>query len=57
MISMYLLEIKDLLKTGVNIAGIKQIFEMKNSPAASKDVKQVIIRYGTTSNCKRRNAN
>ncbi|MEK4485282.1 MerR family transcriptional regulator [Psychrobacillus sp. FSL H8-0484] len=37
-----LLEIKDLLKTGVNIAGIKQIFEMKNNPAASKDVRQVI---------------
>ena len=31
-----LLEIKDLLKTGVNIAGIKQIFEMKNSSAARK---------------------
>ena len=37
-----LLEIKDLLKTGVNIAGIKQIFEMKNNPAASKEVRQVI---------------
>ena len=37
-----LLEIKDLLKTGVNIAGIKQIFEMKNSSAASKAVKRVI---------------
>lgn len=37
-----LLEIKDLLKTGVNIAGIKQIFEMKNSPVASKEVRQVI---------------
>ena len=37
-----LLEIKDLLKSGVNIAGIKQIFEMKNSPAAGKGTKQVI---------------
>lgn len=37
-----LLEIKDLLKTGVNIAGIKQIFEMKKHPAASKEVRQVI---------------
>lgn len=37
-----LLEIKDLLKTGVNIAGIKQIFEMKNSPATSKDARKVI---------------
>jgi len=37
-----LLEIKDLLKTGVNIAGIKQIFEMKNSPINSKEVRQVI---------------
>lgn len=37
-----LLEIKDLLKTGVNIAGIKQIFEMKNSPVTSKEVRQVI---------------
>lgn len=37
-----LLEIKDLLKTGVNIAGIKQIFEMKNSPVASKEVRQSI---------------
>lgn len=37
-----LLEIKDLLKTGVNIAGIKQIFEMKNSPITSKEVRQVI---------------
>lgn len=30
-----LLEIKDLLKSGVNIAGIKQIFEMKQHPAAT----------------------
>ncbi|ALC85939.1 MerR family transcriptional regulator [Bacillus sp. FJAT-22090] len=37
-----LLEIKDLLKTGVNIAGIKQIFEMKKNPTASKEVRQVI---------------
>jgi len=37
-----LLEIKDLLKTGVNIAGIKQIFEMKNSPVATKEVRQSI---------------
>ena len=37
-----LLEIKDLLKTGVNIAGIKQIFEMKNSPTTSKDARKVI---------------
>ena len=37
-----LLEVKDLLKTGVNIAGIKQIFEMKNSPVASKEVRQSI---------------
>lgn len=37
-----LLEIKDLLKSGVNIAGIKQIFEMKKNPATSKDVRQVI---------------
>ena len=37
-----LLEIKDLLKTGVNIAGIKKVFEMKNSPVVSKDVRKVI---------------
>ncbi|TQR10927.1 MerR family transcriptional regulator [Psychrobacillus soli] len=37
-----LLEIKDMLATGVNIAGVKQIFEMKNSPAAKNDTKQVI---------------
>ncbi|MFJ7970930.1 MerR family transcriptional regulator [Psychrobacillus sp. NPDC096389] len=37
-----LLEIKDMLSTGVNIAGIKQIFEMKNNPAAKNDTKQVI---------------
>ncbi|TQR21025.1 MerR family transcriptional regulator [Psychrobacillus vulpis] len=37
-----LLEIKDMLSTGVNIAGIKQIFEMKNNPAAKKEVRQVI---------------
>ena len=37
-----LLEIKDLLKTGVNIAGIKKIFEMKNSPVVIKDVRKVI---------------
>lgn len=30
-----LLEIKDLLASGVNIAGIKQIFEMKKQPAAT----------------------
>ncbi|MDI2588470.1 MULTISPECIES: MerR family transcriptional regulator [unclassified Psychrobacillus] len=37
-----LLEIKDMLATGVNIAGIKQIFEMKNNPALKNDAKQVI---------------
>ncbi|WP_144511262.1 MerR family transcriptional regulator [Bacillus sp. FJAT-22090] len=37
-----LLEIKDMLSTGVNIAGIKQIFEMKNNPAVNNDKKQVI---------------
>ncbi|GGA24869.1 MerR family transcriptional regulator [Psychrobacillus lasiicapitis] len=37
-----LLEIKDMLATGVNIAGIKQIFEMKNNPALKNDTKQVI---------------
>lgn len=37
-----LLEIKDMLATGVNMAGIKQIFEMKNNPAAKNDTKQVI---------------
>ncbi len=30
-----LLEIKDLLASGVNIAGIKQIFEMKKQPTAT----------------------
>lgn len=37
-----LLEIKDLLKSGVNIAGIKQIFDMKRNPAATKDVRKSI---------------
>lgn len=37
-----LLEIKDMLSTGVNIAGIKQIFAMKNDPVAINDKKQVI---------------
>lgn len=30
-----LLEIKDLLKSGVNIAGIKRLFELKQQPAAT----------------------
>ncbi|MFC4354507.1 MerR family transcriptional regulator [Chryseomicrobium palamuruense] len=30
-----LLEIKDLLQSGVNIAGIKQIFEMKKQPTGT----------------------
>jgi MerR family glutamine synthetase transcriptional repressor len=29
-----LLEIKDMLEQGVNMAGIKKLFEMKNNPAA-----------------------
>ena len=37
-----LLEIKDLLKSGVNIAGIKQIFEMKKNPVVSKSVQHAI---------------
>lgn len=37
-----LLEIKDMLSTGVNIAGIKQIFEMKNNPTMQKEVQQAI---------------
>lgn len=37
-----LLEIKDLLQSKVNIAGIKQIFEMKNNPSATSGVRQVI---------------
>lgn len=32
-----LLEIKDLLQSGVNIAGIKQIFDMKKQPAATSN--------------------
>lgn len=37
-----LLEIKDMLSSGVNIAGIKQIFEMKNNPIVKKETSQVI---------------
>lgn len=37
-----LLEIKDMLKSGVNVVGIKQIFEMKNNPPSLKEVRQVI---------------
>lgn len=37
-----LLEIKDMLTTGVNIAGIKQIFEMKNNSTMQKEAQQVI---------------
>ncbi|MFF2753930.1 MerR family transcriptional regulator [Psychrobacillus sp. NPDC058041] len=37
-----LLEIKDMISTGVNIAGIKQIFEMKKNPTSNKEVQQAI---------------
>ncbi|WP_313891165.1 MerR family transcriptional regulator [Psychrobacillus sp.] len=37
-----LLEIKDMLKSGVNVAGIKQIFEMKKNPTSLKEARQVI---------------
>ncbi|WP_391121510.1 MerR family transcriptional regulator [Psychrobacillus sp. L3] len=37
-----LLEIKDMISSGVNIAGIKQIFEMKNNPTSTKEVQQAI---------------
>ncbi|MFJ8065231.1 MerR family transcriptional regulator [Psychrobacillus sp. NPDC096426] len=37
-----LLEIKDMLATGVNIAGIKQVFEMKNNSTIQNEVQQVI---------------
>ncbi len=36
-----LLEIKDMLEQGVNMAGIKKVFEMKNDPAL-KDVSKEI---------------
>ena len=32
-----LLEIKDLLEQGVNMAGIKKVFAMRNNPAANTD--------------------
>lgn len=32
-----LLEIKDLLEQGVNMAGIKKVFAMRNNPAAHTD--------------------
>ncbi|WP_391208822.1 MerR family transcriptional regulator [Psychrobacillus sp. L4] len=37
-----LLEIKDMISSGVNIAGIKQIFEMKNNTTSTKEVQQAI---------------
>jgi MerR family glutamine synthetase transcriptional repressor len=35
-----LLEIKDLIDQGINLAGIKQLFAMKNQPAANEEIKQ-----------------
>lgn len=37
-----LLEIKDMISTGVNIAGIKQIFEMKDNSISNKEVQRGI---------------
>ena len=34
-----LLEIKDLLDQGINMAGIKKVFAMKNEPALAKQAK------------------
>jgi len=37
-----LLEIKDLLEQGINMAGIKKVFEMKNEPLVTKQLKKEI---------------
>ncbi|MCH7322121.1 MULTISPECIES: MerR family transcriptional regulator [Solibacillus] len=42
-----LLEIKDMLEQGVNMAGIKKLFAMKNNPAlqqANKDISDTELR-------------
>ena len=36
-----LLEIKDMLEQGVNMAGIKKVFEMKNDPAQQQANKEI----------------
>ncbi|MEK4228855.1 MerR family transcriptional regulator [Solibacillus sp. FSL H8-0538] len=36
-----LLEVKDLLEQGVNMAGIKKVFDMKNNPAAQTENKEI----------------
>lgn len=36
-----LLEVKDMLEQGVNMAGIKKVFEMKNSPAMQEGKKEI----------------
>ena len=36
-----LLEIKDMLEQGVNMAGIKKVFEMKNNPALQQANKEI----------------
>ncbi|MBD8032030.1 MULTISPECIES: MerR family transcriptional regulator [Solibacillus] len=37
-----LLEIKDMLEQGINMAGIKKVFDMKNDPAIQQASKEVI---------------
>ena len=36
-----LLEIKDMLEQGINMAGIKKVFALKNDPAAHKASKEI----------------
>jgi MerR family transcriptional regulator, glutamine synthetase repressor len=36
-----LLEIKDMLEQGVNMAGIKKVFAMKNDPAMKENGKEI----------------
>ncbi|MER2028044.1 MAG: MerR family transcriptional regulator [Solibacillus sp.] len=36
-----LLEIKDMLEQGINMAGIKKVFALKNDPAAQKASKEI----------------
>ena len=36
-----LLEIKDMLEQGVNMAGIKKVFDMKNDPSTQIDNKEI----------------
>ena len=36
-----LLEIKDMLEQGVNMAGIKKVFEMKDNPALQQGNKEI----------------